>query len=85
MLGEIKKHKLDYSILAVLSGGFALYSVFFYHSPTNLFLATVLFTLCYIVWGVWHHAHSHHLTGKIVLEYFLVAALGIVIVSTLLL
>jgi hypothetical protein len=84
MIGEIKRHKIDYSYLAILAISFSLYFYFARHSASQLFVATLAFALVYIIWGVWHHARLRHLTGRIVLEYFLVACLGIVIVSTLL-
>lgn len=85
MLQELKQNKLDYSLLAILAASFSFYFLLNRHRPTSLFVATLLFAIFYVIWGVWHHSKSHHLTWRIVLEYFLVAALGLSLVSTLLL
>jgi hypothetical protein len=80
----MKFSKTEYSVLAILS---ALYvgSVFAYQtSPANILISTIIFAALYVVWGIWHHAKIKNLNGRIMLEYFLVAILGIVIVSTLL-
>lgn len=82
---ELRKHKLDYSLLAVMATVFTAYFMTMRNSPSRLLLSTITFSSLYVVWGAWHHNRSHHLTIKIVLEYFLVAVLGIIIVSTLLL
>lgn len=81
---DLQKNKLDYFVLIILSALFATYYLTNLDHPYQLFVATVIFSLLYIFWGIWHHAKSHHLNGRIVLEYFLVATLGVIIVSTLL-
>lgn len=84
MMKDIVKHKLDYSVLALLSGGFITYFLREQSSPINLVMATVIFSFSYLIWGLWHHSRLGGLTRQIVLEYFLVGILGIVIVSSLL-
>lgn len=77
-------NKHDYSILAVI---LAVYLIYFLNHQTNsqtIIVATIIFSFSYICWGIWHHSRSHTLHPKIVLEYFLVAVLGVVIVATLL-
>jgi len=81
---ELRKHKLDYSLLAVMALVFTVYFMIMRHYPSRLLLSTITFASLYVIWGAWHHNRSHHLTIRIVLEYFLVAVLGIIIVSTLL-
>lgn len=82
---DLRRHKLDYSLLAFIALIFAITFVLFRHDPAILLILTCIFSLYYAVWGIWHHSRKSHLTLSIVLEYFLVAALGVVIVSTLLL
>lgn len=77
-------NKGDYSILAALSGIYVLSIFRFQNTPNYILLSTIIFALIYIIWGVFHHARSHNFHGRIVLEYFLVALLGVAIVSTLL-
>lgn len=84
MMNDIVKHKFDYSILALMSGAFVLYFLNAKSSPRNLLTATCIFALSYAVWGFFHHARTKSLSRKVMLEYFLVAVLGIVIVSSLL-
>ena len=84
ILRENRTHKLDYSVLALFAVGFLVYSTLFRHSPLQLLSGTLVFASLYIAWGIWHHARSDHLSPRVVLEYFLVATLGIAIVSTLL-
>jgi len=74
MFKDILDYPLDYLFLAVLSGAYLI----------SIFLATSLFVSLYFLWGIIHHLHAKSLHGRVVLEYFLVSALGIVIVSTLL-
>lgn len=85
MLKDIKRHKLDYSLLSALALSFGAYFVLERHNPTLLVGATLVFALLYVLWGIWHHSRAGHLTGKLVLEYLLVSLSGVMIVSTLLL
>ena len=81
---DLKINKLDYSVLAVLASTFIFYYATNLDHPYQLFVATVIFSILYFIWGIWHHLRSNYLTSKIVLEYFLVATLGVIIVSTIL-
>lgn len=85
MIKDITKHKIDYSILAVSAGAFLTYFVLNQTHSTNLFRATIVFALFYVVWGAFHHLRTRSLTGKIMLEYILVAAISMAVASTLLL
>lgn len=77
-------NKGDYTLLAALSGIYLLSIFRFQNTPKYLLLSTLIFGLIYIMWGIFHHVRSHNFHGRIVLEYFLVAFLGVAIVSTLL-
>jgi hypothetical protein len=74
----------DYSILAALAGIYVLVIFRYQATPRYLLIATVIFAVIYFVWGVIHHLKNKNFHAKIVLEYFLVALLGVAIVSTLL-
>jgi len=75
-----------YSVLVIVA---ALYLATIWHyqtSPKYVLFSTVIFALVYLVWGVIHHLKkSKSFHARIVLEYLLVASLGIAIISTLLL
>jgi hypothetical protein len=74
----------DYFVLALLSA-FYLGIVWYYQGNTLLLLiASIVFAVSYILWGIFHHLHQGNFHGKIVLEYALVALLGVAIISTLL-
>lgn len=76
--------KSDYSILAVLSTIY-LATVFRYQTvPKYILIATGCFALLYVAWGVYHLLRCGNFHIRIVLEYFLVALLGVIIVATLL-
>lgn len=85
MMQDILRHKGDYSLLALLCGAFIVYFISAKNDPSHIFLATVIFAALYVVWGLWHHSYTRTLTKSVVLEYLLVAIIGIVIVSSLLL
>ncbi|MFH1244354.1 MAG: hypothetical protein V1487_02135 [bacterium] len=77
-------HKSDYTLLALLAVAY-LVSVFYYQStPQYLLFATIIFATLYFIWGIFHHLHTNSFHARVVLEYLLVALLGLVIVSTLL-
>ena len=78
-------NKNDYLILSAISAFYVAAIMYFKTQPLLVLISTVVFALLYLVWGIFHQYRSHNLHGKIVLEYFLVALLGVVLVSTLLL
>lgn len=79
----MKKHLGYYiSLLAILFLGVLIA----FNSSDKQFqlLVTVVTAFFYTVWGVLHHALNHELTAKIVIEYVLMATLGIAFVFFLL-
>lgn len=82
---DVKKYKGSYSLLALVAMLYlgACYSL--RNSTTLVLYLTIGFGLFYFVWGILHHLATKSLSTKVMLEYFLVTALGIVIMSTLLL
>jgi len=80
----MKFNKAEYSFLALAS---ALYIVivFRYQTvPKYILISTGIFAIIYICWGIIHHTRIKNMNFRIMLEYFLVAILGVAIVSTLL-
>lgn len=77
-------HKSDYSLLALLAIVYIV-SIFRYQSTSQyLLFATIIFSILYFIWGIFHHLRTQTFHARVVLEYLLVALLGLVIVSTLL-
>lgn len=81
---KFNEHILYYvSLTAIFAlGAFLIYSV----SPNKqlqmlVFIAMAFF---YVVWGVLHHFVNHEITSKIVVEYILIATLGVAIMFFLL-
>ena len=58
---------------------------YFQTFPSYVVLVTGVFGICYVIWGILHHFRAKNFHARIVLEYLLVALLGLAIVSTLLL
>ncbi|MBP9669948.1 hypothetical protein KBD75_00955 [Candidatus Woesebacteria bacterium] len=80
----MKFNKGEYSFLALISA-FYIGIVYRYQTTPKYILAiTVVFAITYLIWGAIHHLRIKNLSFRIMLEYFLVAILGIAIVSTLL-
>jgi hypothetical protein len=78
------RSKADYSILLILSTLYVMVVFRLATFPKYIFLATLSFALSYILWGIFHHLRAKNFHVRIVLEYLLVAVLGVAIVSTLL-
>ena len=75
-----KKHLYHYGFIVLLFAmGLTVIAIF---SPTKQLqmLFVLLIAICYIGWGIVHHAIHHDLTAKIVIEYVLIASLGISII-----
>jgi hypothetical protein len=77
--------KGDYGILAILATVYMVTIFRYQTNPKLVLIATASFALLYLIWGVLHHLRSKNFHARIVLEYLLVAILGVAIVSTLLL
>lgn len=77
-------NKLDYAYLSILASGYIV-SIFIYKTnPRYIVFATIAFGISYLVWGAYHQMRVRKINLRIMLEYLLVAVLGVVIVSTLL-
>lgn len=80
---DIKKHILHYStLLAILGTGVIGFYIFSYD---RLFQAAVGVSIAvsYVAWGIVHHKIHDDLHASVVVEYILVASLGLVIVFSL--
>lgn len=76
---KFEKHIGYYlSLLAILGAGLAI--SFFSSNRSVQILSLILTALFYVLWGIIHHRLHHDLTAKIVVEYSLMAALGISII-----
>jgi len=76
----MKKHLGYYvSFLIILAG--SIYLVLQNQSDKSLVIKFVgLFAISYIVWGVLHHMVHHSVTVRIVIEYIVVASLGVAVI-----
>lgn len=76
----MKKHFGYYvSFILILLG--SIYLVFQNQGDKTLVLRFVgLFALSYIVWGILHHMVHHSVTLRIVIEYIVVALLGVAVI-----
>lgn len=83
MIKDVLENRIDYSILAVVAGTYLLLAYHFQNDYGYLFDLTLGFAIGYFLWGIYHHMRTRSLHFRVVLEYFLVAALGLVIISTL--
>lgn len=77
--------RIDYCVLAVLAIAYLAFVYNYQTVPKYVMFATIVFGVAYIIWGVVHHLKSKNFHTRVVLEYLLVALLGVAIVSTLLL
>lgn len=85
MIRDVTNHKVAYSLLALAAGIFLWFIYSYSHTPQLLLYVAFGFGGFYFFWGIAHHLSERNLTGRIMLEYALVTALGIGIMSTLLL
>ncbi len=69
-------------LFLILVGG----ALMFYYTSGNqpMQLASGIATcICYVLWGITHHALKGDLHRKIVIEYLLIGAIAIVLLATL--
>ena len=78
------KHSGEYTILSILAAFYLTAILYFKSNPQYLLFATMIFGIFYVFWGIYHHLKNDYFQIKIVLEYLLVATLGVAIISTLL-
>lgn len=81
---DIKHHIFEYALLIVSSMLYLVFLTILKSQPTKQFIATTIFVIYYIVWGVIHHTRDQSLHLKIVLEYIAIGALALMILRSLL-
>jgi hypothetical protein len=81
---SMKFNKGEYSFLALISAIYVVIVFRYKTMPKLILLASGVFALLYFLWGAYHHKKAKNLNFRIMLEYFLIAVLGLAIVSTLL-
>lgn len=84
MLEDIKSHISHYLVLVVvLAGGLGSFWAFPFNKNAQTLIVTAT-AFSYFCWGVVHHYLEGSVNLKIVIEYALIAALGVVAFLTLL-
>ena len=79
------RNRTDYLFLAII-GALYVGAILRYKTvPSHNLVATIIFAGIYFVWGLVHESRAHNFYLRVVLEYFLIAILGVVIISSLLL
>jgi len=70
------------ALVSIIGAGFSL---FLYYRFNQIAQAYVIFltAVSYAIWGIVHHKLSHYLTIEIIFEYLLVAAIGSLMVISL--
>lgn len=83
MRTDIRDHLSHYIVLALLlMTGIGAFVVFNYNGQAQQWITAGLAT-GYVLWGITHHQLTDKVVLKIVLEYALVAALGFLIINSL--
>ena len=70
--------------MVVLAAGFLAFDIFSYNTTIQAMVATTT-AGAYIIWGVAHHTLHGDLHLSVVIEYVIVAMLGLAIILSLLL
>lgn len=76
----MKKH-LGYYISFLLILGVSIFLVFQNQGDKGLILEFVgLFAISYVIWGILHHLVHHSVSVRVVIEYIVVALLGVAVI-----
>ncbi len=77
------KHLLHYlPLIAVFLAGLLAFWLFSYNRVFQIIVAVVV-AVSYVVWGVIHHAIHKDLYLSTVVEYIVIASLGLIIIFSL--
>lgn len=83
MMKRIAKHLPHYlSLAGILIAGVVGFVVFSYERGSQIAVAIGL-ALAYVAWGIIHHAIHRDLHLSVVVEYVVVASLGLVVMLSL--
>ncbi len=79
MIQDIRKHIWYYSSTLLIFGlGLALITLNSQSSKLQALIITMTAT-CYFIWSLLHHYVHHELHVRLVIEYILIACLGVVL------
>lgn len=67
----------DYIVLLFLVITYLVFILLASFDHRYIRLATIGFASLYFFWGLWHHKKEKSLHPKVVLEYFIIATLGL--------
>lgn len=80
---QIAKHLPHYlSLIGILVAGALAFRIFSYDRFFQMAVATAV-AVSYVFWGIIHHAIRKDLYFSVIIEYIIVASLGLVIVFSL--
>lgn len=80
ILKEIKQKPLEYLFLSL---GLITFFIFYIFIKDHYFRLYFIYAagLFYLGWGIYHHRKRGDLNFSIIVEYFLISALGIILLS----
>ena len=81
----MQRKSSDYLSLFLISLAFIAATYHYQTVAKYVLLLSSSYGVIYVIWGIYHEYRARNLRFIIVLEYLLVAMLGVAIVSTLLL
>ncbi|MBI5045067.1 MAG: hypothetical protein HZC02_04010 [Candidatus Levybacteria bacterium] len=81
---QISMHRFYYIFLFVVEGCFAATILLSKGDRERQILLVIFAAVFYAIWGIVHHKNNHDFHTKIVIEYVLMAILGIAIMFFLL-
>lgn len=79
----MKKHLIHYLILLSLFTFGLFFFVYFGYNRIIQSWCVIAMSIAYFLWGIIHHYLEKNLYLKVVIEYFLVALLGAILVISL--
>jgi hypothetical protein len=85
MKKELQKHLADYLILITSGVFFLIFLRSFSGGRQTMFVAVLVFSSFYILWGIFHHTANKNLHLKNVIEYILIGFLVLFVIEALLL
>ncbi|MFH2086010.1 MAG: hypothetical protein ABII21_04470 [bacterium] len=78
------EHKNNLSLILIFAILYCAAVYRFQTQPRYVLFFTLVFAGLYFFWGIFHHLQTKSFQVRVMLEYLLVALLGVIIVSTLL-
>ncbi len=81
---EVKKHRFYYIFLLIIEASLAYCILVSKGDRDRQLLLMLTAAVFYAIWGIVHHSINHDFHFKVVIEYLLMAILGIAIVFFLL-